>query len=105
MKRTHIYLPDEIYEEVRRVSHEQRKSMAQVVREALAEYLIATPVEDGPAVDDVDLEEMFTPEEIEELKKNPLYQLIGLVKTDEVDPPMPNAAVNHDYYIYLDEKP
>ena len=98
MKRTQIYLPDEMYEAVRRVSYEQRKPIAQVVRDALAEYLIATPVEDGPAVEDVDLEEMFTPEEIEELKDNPLYQLIGMVQAD------PNLAANHDD-IYLEGRP
>lgn len=98
MKRTQISLPEEMYEAVRRVSYEQRKSMAQIIREALAEYLAPVPLEDKPAMDDAELEEMFTPEEIEELKKNPLFHIIGMVQAD------PDLAANHDE-IYLEEYP
>ena len=81
MIRTQIYLPERLYEEVRRISYEQRKSMAQVVREAVAAYIVEKrATAPAPASEDEDLEiepiseEDLTPEELEELeelKKNP----------------------------------
>lgn len=40
MKRTQIYLTEDLYEAVRRLSYEQHRSMADVIREAVAEYLV-----------------------------------------------------------------
>ena len=39
MKRTQIYLPEELHEAVRRIAFEQRRSMADVIREAVAAYV------------------------------------------------------------------
>jgi predicted DNA-binding protein len=39
VKRTQIYLPEELHEEVRRLAFEQRRSMADVIREAVAAYM------------------------------------------------------------------
>ena len=39
MKRTQIYLPEELHEAVRRIAVEQRRSMADVIREAVAAYV------------------------------------------------------------------
>jgi len=104
MIRTQIYLPERLYEEVRRISYEQRKSMAQVVREAVAAYIVEKrATAPAPASEDEDLEiepiseEDLTPEELEELKKNPLYHIIGMVSSGLTD-----LSVNHDYYAVRD---
>ena len=39
MKRTQVYLPEELHEAVRRLAFEQRRSMADVVREAVTAYM------------------------------------------------------------------
>lgn len=41
MKRTQVYLPEELHETVRRLAFEQRRSMADLVREAVAAYIEA----------------------------------------------------------------
>jgi len=98
MKRTQVYLPDELHEELRRISYEQRKSMAQLVREAVSAYVggaqaSAPAVGDGngngngDGYEEVEIiaepqalsEEELTPEQLEELKQNPLYHIIGMV--------------------------
>jgi len=88
MKRTQVYLPDELHEKLRRIAYEQRKSMAQVVREAVSAYVGETQVS-APAAGDGEVEiiaepealseEDLTPEQLEELKQNPLYHIIGMV--------------------------
>ena len=90
MKRTQVYLPEDLYEEVRRVSYEQKKSIAAVVREALAEYLAVgkAKVEAITKVEEKGLSE-------EELKNHPLYQIIGMCSSGLGD-----GAENHDYYLY-----
>lgn len=88
MKRTQVYLPDELHEKLRRISYEQRKSMAQVVREAVSAYVGEAQVS-APAAWDGEVEsiaepetlceEDLTPGQLEELKQNPLYDIIGMV--------------------------
>jgi hypothetical protein len=90
MIRTQVYLPEDLYEEVRRVSYERKMSIAGVVREALAEYLLAEKTQ----VKAVTLEEERELSE-EELKNHPLYQIIGMCSSGLGD-----GAENHDYYIY-----
>jgi hypothetical protein len=90
MIRTQVYLPEDLYEEERRVSYERKMSIAGVVREALAEYLLAEKAKP----------KAVTPEEErelseEELKNHPLYQIIGMCSTGLED-----GAEKHDYYLY-----
>lgn len=109
MKRTQIYLKEELYERLRRAAYEGRTSMAQVVREALVEYLaeerpaageVLTPAAKPSPKEEMMLrEEDLAPEELEELKKNPLYHLIGLFGSDKGD-----IAERHDYYLYREDK-
>ena len=40
MKRTQIQLDEETFEQLRRTAYERRTSMAEVIREAVAEYLV-----------------------------------------------------------------
>jgi hypothetical protein len=87
MKRTQVYLPDRLHERIRRISFQQRKSMAQVVREAVAAYIQGSPVPEGSSWDQ-DGQSMDallslpqaepTPEEIRSLEQNPLFQIIGV---------------------------
>lgn len=39
MKRTQIYLPEDLHEVLRRIAFEQRRSMADVIREAVSAYI------------------------------------------------------------------
>jgi plasmid stability protein len=90
MKRMQLYLPEDTYEELRRQAYEERKSIAGVIREALAQYLVGDQQRERPA-------EAITERELtaEELQKNPLYQIIGLYSSDT-----PDASVHHDDYLY-----
>jgi len=90
MKRMQLYLPEDTYEELRRQAYEERKSIAGVIREALAQYLVGDQQRERPA-------EAITERELtaEELQKNPLYQIISLYDSDT-----PDASVHHDDYLY-----
>jgi len=90
MRRTQIYLPEDLYEELRRVSYEQKKSIAGVVREALAEYLAP---EKAKAQAITEAEEKGLSEEA--LKNHPLYRIIGMCSSGIGD-----GAEKHDPYIY-----
>ncbi len=90
MRRTQIYLPEDLYEKLRRVSYEQKKSIAGVVREALAEYLAP---EKAKAQAITEAEEKRLSEE--ELKNHPLYRIIGMCSSGIGD-----GAEKHDPYIY-----
>jgi len=88
MKRTQVYLPEELHETVRQLSFEQRKSMAQLVRDAIASY-VDEMRENAPVPWDEDLELLdeetrgaaldISGGELEELKRNPLYCILGMV--------------------------
>lgn len=87
MKRTQVYLPDRLHERVRRISFQQRKSMAQVVREAVTAYVQGPATGEGASWEDEDpsVETILslpeadpTPEEISSLEQNPLFQIIGV---------------------------
>jgi hypothetical protein len=90
MIRTQVYLPKDLYEEARRVSFERKMSIAGVVREALAEYLVAGKAK--PKSVTLEEEREFSEEE---LKSHPLYQIIGMCSSGLGD-----GAENHDYYLY-----
>ena len=108
MENTRIELPDDLHRQLQRVAYEQGKPVGQIVREALAQYVVerrsTVVVHELPTPAASEEAEPLTAEEPAELEQNPLYQIIGLVKSNEVEPPMSDAAVNHDYYIYLDGK-
>lgn len=90
MKRTQVYLPDRLHERVRRISFQQRKSMAQLVREAVSAYVQDPAISRGPTWDEDDplLDAVLsmpqadpTPDEIRSLEQNPLFQIIGLASS------------------------
>lgn len=88
MKRTQVYLPEELHEKVRQLSFDQRKSMAQVVRDAVARYVddkrdsASLPLDDSLELSGSNSGELsgdLSGSEMEELKQNPLYHILGLV--------------------------
>lgn len=95
MRRTQVYLSEDLYEEVRRVSYERKMSIAGVVREALTKYLLVEKAK----IKAVTLEEERELSE-EELKNHPLYQIIGMCSTGLGD-----GAENHDHYLYGGNRP
>lgn len=76
MVRTQVYLPQEIYEELRRRSEKSGVSMARQIRKALEEYL--------------ELSEARVLKE-----EDPIWEMIGAIKTKDGD-----LSVRHDTYIY-----
>ncbi|HUW10564.1 MAG TPA: CopG family transcriptional regulator [Anaerolineae bacterium] len=88
MKRTQVYLPEELHEKIRRLSFDQRKSMAQVVRDAVASYVDVRSETTSLSFDD-DLKPLggetrdsmqdLSGRELEELRRNPLYDILGMV--------------------------
>lgn len=93
---TNIRLPKAMHERIKRLALEEKKSLAQVIRESLVEYLAAPKtyeaVADGAEFDD------------------PIYHIAELTRPEEVnwgDRPT-DTSVRHDFYLYgadLDEMP
>jgi len=72
MKRTQVYLPDSLHEAVRRISFEQRKSMAQLVREAIAQYVEKDRTDTVVAVDEaLRVEDVLPPPTSDTSPKHP----------------------------------
>jgi hypothetical protein len=85
---TNIRLPKAMYERIKRVAQQTNKSFAQVIRESVVEYLIASQ---PPAA--VGGDEDFD---------DPIYHLADLASAEEVvggDRPTDTSA-RHDYYLY-----
>lgn len=81
MVRTQVYLPRDIYEQLKERADKEGSSMASQIREALVQYVVETKVEDdGP---------MFT-------KDDPIWELVGMIKSGITD-----GSYNHDKYIYV----
>ena len=93
---TNIRLPKAMYERVKELALEENKSLAQVVRESLVEYLVKPKSKLSPETDD-DFDD-------------PIYHIAELTRPDEVnwgDRPT-DTSVRHDFYLYgadLDEIP
>jgi hypothetical protein len=93
---TNIRLPKAIYERAKKLALEENKSLAQVVRESLVEYL-AGPKPQLAVVSDEDFDD-------------PIYHIGELTRPEEVnwgDRPT-DTSVRHDFYLYgvdLDEIP
>ncbi len=84
---TNIRLPKAMHERIKRLALEENKSMAQVVRESLVQYVT------GQAEDNA-------PRSIE--FKDPIFAVGSLTRPDEViggDRPT-DTSVRHDYYLY-----
>ncbi len=76
-KRTQVYFPLELYKKVERRAKRESKSMASVVREAVAKYI------EGEEEKEIDWE------------NDPFFKAVGFIKSGVTD-----LSVNHDYYLY-----
>jgi len=79
---TNIRLPRQLYRDIKRLAAEEDKSMAQVLREAAAQYITSS--------------ELFDRQLSKEDDDDPLW----LIGTDPVDSGLTDASVNHDVYLY-----
>jgi hypothetical protein len=80
MVRTQVYLPRDIYEQLKQRANEEGITMAHQIREALLQYVVEQPeAEDAP---------VLAPDD-------PVWNLIGMCKGGPED-----GSVNHDKYIY-----
>lgn len=81
---TNIRLPKAMHERVKRVAQQTNRSLAQVIRESVVEYLIAVK---PPTIEEYD---------------DPIYHLSELTSDDEIiggDRPT-DTSVRHDHYLY-----
>lgn len=91
---TNIRLPKTMYKELKRLAVEEEKSVAQVIREGLVEYLVSTRAPDVATRDAAG--------------DDPVYRIAELTGPEDVvegDRPR-DTSVRHDYYLYgvdLDE--
>lgn len=76
-KRTQIYFPEDLYRKISKRARQESKSSAQVIREAVVEYLSKKEAQE------IDWE------------GDPIFKLVGIFKSDVTD-----LSVNHDYYLY-----
>lgn len=89
--RTQIYLGQEQHEALKKLAAEKSVSMAQVIREAVATYLLQAEAGE----EDFDLEEYLN---------DPLWKIPEMA--EELGPSgVSDGSVNHDYYIYEIDKP
>jgi hypothetical protein len=84
---TNIRLPKDVYREVKRRALEEEKSLAQVIRESVAQYLAAP-------------EEVLSRSEefvmTDDWENDPLW----LIGTDATVADVTDGSVNHDLYLY-----
>ncbi|MBX3056522.1 MAG: ribbon-helix-helix protein, CopG family [Anaerolineae bacterium] len=82
MVRTQVYLPRDIYEQIKARAEREGITMADQIREALVEYVVATGETRAraPILTDDD----------------PIWEMIGMIKSGVTD-----GSVNHDRYIYV----
>ena len=80
MVRTQVYLPRDIYEQLKDRGERQGLTLAHQIREALVEYVADVVAEDElPIITEDD----------------PIWNIIGMVEGGPVD-----GSINHDKYIY-----
>lgn len=81
MVRTQVYLPRDIYAQIKKRADEEGITMAHQIREALTQYVVETKEDESKyaiAADD------------------PIWDLIGIINSGITD-----GSVNHDKYIYV----
>jgi predicted DNA-binding protein len=84
---TNIRLPKDLYRQAKRRALDEEKSLAQIIRESIVEYLAEPQVaEPGSLAEDTPLD----------WEKDPLW----LIGTDPVMADVTDGSVNHDLYLY-----
>lgn len=84
---TNIRLPKELYREVKQRALEDEKSLAQVIRESVAQYLVGQR--------SLDLELALNPA-MDDWENDPLW----LIGTDATIADITDGSINHDLYLY-----
>lgn len=92
---TNVRLPKQLHRELKRRALEEEKSLAQVIREGLIEYLTATAAPRRQTLDG--------------LADDPFFHITELTRPEEVigDDRPTDTSMRHDYYLYgreLDEE-
>jgi hypothetical protein len=80
MVRTQVYLPRDIYVQLKKRADTEGIAMATQIREALAQYVTESPIQQEGHILTAD---------------DPIWNIIGMGKSDVTD-----GSVNHDKYIY-----
>ena len=84
---TNIRLPRDLYREAKQRAIEEEKSLAQVIRESVAQYLVGQQsIELEPSAD------LAT----DDWENDPLW----LIGTDATTADVTDGSVNHDLYLY-----
>ena len=76
-KRTQVYFPEDLYSKISKRAKQESKSSAQIIREAVVEYL-----------------EKKKEQELD-WENDPIFKLVGIAKSGVAD-----LSVNHDHYLY-----
>lgn len=84
---TNIRLPKDLYRQVKHRAVEEDKSLAQVIRESVVQYL-AEPEAMTP--------QMVMASDANDWENDPLW----LIGTDATVADVTDGAVNHDFYLY-----
>jgi len=84
---TNIRLPKDVYREIKHRALEEEKSLAEIIRESVVQYLA------GPQVVALRSEEGAT---IDDWENDPLW----LIGTDATIADVTDGSVNHDLYLY-----
>lgn len=83
MIRTQVYLPRDIYEQLKERADKEGLTMAHQIREALVQYIVETKE------DEEDISKYAIPPD------DPIWDMIGMGKGGPED-----GSYNHDKYIY-----
>jgi hypothetical protein len=84
---TNIRLPKDLYREIKHRALEEEKSLAQIIRESVMQYLAAPEVAESRSEG---------AEAVDDWENDPLW----LIGTDPVMADVTDASVNHDLYLY-----
>ncbi len=82
MVRTQVYLPHNIYEQLKQHTEAEDLTMGHQIREALTEYMVGVGKEEEKG-------QILT-------EDDPIWNIIGMVESGITD-----GSVNHDRYIYF----
>jgi hypothetical protein len=83
---TNIRLPKDVYREIKHRALEEEKSLAQIIRESVVQYLAGPPVA-APRSEDATTDDW---------ENDPLW----LIGTDATIADVTDGSVNHDLYLY-----
>ncbi|OIO92159.1 MAG: hypothetical protein AUK03_10095 [Anaerolineae bacterium CG2_30_64_16] len=84
---TNIRLPKEVYRELKRRALDEEKSLAEVIRESVAQYLV-------PSLAPMRAASTFTAGETEQ------HDSLWAIGADPVLADVTDGSVNHDLYLY-----